>query len=241
MTSLPARFLGRDVPYDEGMAVMRAAIADVDARGPVLLLLEHEPVVTITRSGGTRALTTSPEAMAQDGIRLVETDRGGDVTFHGPGQLTGYVVVRIARDPLAPRTDALPARPRVVEYVRALEQGLVDAARALGVHDARGDETARGVWVGDAKLVAIGVGVGRGVTRHGFAFNVTTDLPRYTRHIVPCGLVGRPVTSLARVLAGPLPSDEHVRDVVATCVGDALARFATTTVPHFPLRGDVHG
>ncbi len=250
MTTLPARFIGRDVPYDEGMAVMRAAIAAVDRPapigGPVLLLLESAPVVTITRSGGTRALTTSPEDMAQDGIALVETDRGGDATFHGPGQLVGYPILRIAKDPLAPRTEGLASRPRVVEYVRALEQGLVDAACALGVLDARREEGATGVWVGDAKLTAIGVGVGRGVTRHGFAFNVTTDLERYTRHLVPCGLVGRPVTSLQRVLAArglALPSRERVRDVVAAAVSTALAAFLSPTpAPSLPLlRGDVHG
>lgn len=219
---LAARFLGTGVSYAAGMAAMREAMARVDEDGPVLLLLEHAPVVTVTRAGGTAHLTSSPEALAEDGIALEETDRGGDVTFHGPGQLVGYPVVRLARDNL---------RARLVEYVRALEQGLIDAAAALGVRGARREEGATGVWVGEgpgaAKLVAIGVGVGRGVTRHGFAFNVTTDLERFTRHIVPCGLVGRPVTSLQRLLP-TTPPDEQVRAVVAEHVGRALAAFLSS-------------
>lgn len=225
--------LGGDVPYDEGMRVMRQEMARVDELGPSLLLLEHTPVITTTRSGGAAFVTSSRDALAASGIALVETDRGGDVTFHGPGQLVGYPVLRIA--PADER-----ARIELVGYVRALEAALVRACKKLGVHDAHGAEHARGVWCDapvvdeetlgcnfaqvsrqECKLVAIGVGVSKGVTRHGFALNVTTPLEKYTRHIVPCGLVGRGVTSLERVLTR-VPTMDEIKRVVADEIEEAF-------------------
>lgn len=215
--------LGSDVPYEEGMRVMREHMARVDVDGPALLLLEHAPVITTTRSGGTAFVTASPAHLARDGIALIETDRGGDVTFHGPGQLVGYPVLRLS---------APGERADLVGYVRVLEDAMVRACVRLGVADAHRVEGRTGVWCDapsiDAealdcerawmprqkcKLTAIGVGVGQGVTRHGFALNVTTPLERYTRHIVPCGLIGRGVTSLERVLVR-VPSMDEVKRVV---------------------------
>lgn len=216
--------LGRDLPYTEGMRVMRAHMERVDEDGPVLLLQEHTPVITTTRTGGAAFVTTSAAELARAGIELVETDRGGDVTFHGPGQLVGYPILRLA--PAGEHGDLLG-------YVRKLEDALVRACIRLGVKDAHRVEGMTGVWCDapvvdeetlgcnfaqisrqECKLVAIGVGVGRGVTRHGFALNLATELERYTRHIVPCGLVGRGVTSLERVLARPPSRDEVVAVVV---------------------------
>lgn len=232
--------LGRDVPYALGMAAMRAAMEQVDlpateGGGPVLLLQEHTPVITMTRSGGTAFVKTSADSLAAEGISLVESDRGGDVTFHGPGQLVGYPVVRLC--PPGSHGDLLG-------YLRALEEALIRACVRLGVKDAHRVEGMTGVWCEapvvddetlgchfsqvsreECKLVAIGVGVGRGVTRHGFALNMTTELERYTRHIVPCGLVGRGVTSLERVLERPPARDEVLR-VVVDEVTAALTRFA---------------
>jgi len=230
-------WLGEGVPYAEGMRAMREAIERVDDDGPALLLLEHAPTVTITRQHGTAHVTSLPEALAASGIELVETDRGGDVTFHGPGQLVGYPILRLA--PPGVRAD-------LVGYVRHLETALVAVAHALGVRTAHRDDGATGVWVDEAaehalrdrrsaapgstsrplrareKLTAIGVGVGRGVTRHGFALNVTTDLERYTRHIVPCGLRARGVTSLERLLP-TIPDGESVRALVAREIQGAFA------------------
>ncbi len=212
--------LGEGVCYLDGLAAMRAAMAAIDDDGPALVLLEQRPTITITRRGGTGAFI-SPRAMIEaDGIDVVEADRGGDVTFHGPGQLTGYPVVRLG--PVSLGVD-------VVGYLRAIEQGIVDVCHGLGVTSARsfdgndGDgHPLTGVWVDEAvvddetlgcnfhvvqhrsaKVCAIGVGLGGGVTRHGFALNVTTSLEQFTRHIVPCGLTARGVTSLERVLVRP--------------------------------------
>lgn len=230
--------LGRDVPYDEGMRAMRDVMAAVDADGAALLLLEHAPVITTTRSGGTAFVTSSPAQLTAEGIALVETDRGGDVTFHGPGQLVGYPLLRIA---------AADERARIelVGYVRALEEALVRACVRLGVTDAHGADHARGVWCDapvvdeetlgcnfaqvsrqECKLVAIGVGVSRGVTRHGFALNVTTPLEKYTKHIVPCGLVGKGVTSLERVLMR-VPSMDQIKRVIAEELTAGLDHFAS--------------
>lgn len=228
--------LGRGVPYAEGMRVMRDAIARVDDDGPALVILEHAPVITTTRSGGTAFVTSSKEALEAGGIELVETDRGGDVTFHGPGQLVGYPVVRLA--PPGERAD-------LIGYLRALEDALIRAATRLGVLDAHRVEGQTGVWCDapvvdeetlgcnfaqvsrqECKLTAIGVGVGGGVTRHGFALNVTTDLERYTRHIVPCGLVGRGVTSLERVVTSVPRWETKWDEVKRVCVDEVAAALA---------------
>lgn len=223
-------WLGKEVEYDAGMAVMRRAMDEVAEAGAELLLLEHAATITVTRQGGLQHLKVAPEDLLDEGIALVETDRGGDVTFHGPGQLVGYPVVRLR--------EGDDGRADLVSYLRALERGLIDACARLGVEGCHRKEGMTGVWVASdprmpaatwpdddhaAKLVAIGVGVRRGVTRHGFALNVTTDLERFTRRIVPCGLHGRPVTSLERLLGpGALPDEETLRRVVAESVARAL-------------------
>ena len=192
----------------------------------MLLLLEHASVITTTRSGGTAFVTTSREQLEREGIALVETDRGGDVTFHGPGQLVGYPVLRLSPP---------GARGDLVGYVRTLETAMVCACVALGVVDARRVPEQTGVWctaptaaAGEAecKLVALGVGVGRGVTRHGFALNVSISLEKLTRHIVPCGLVGRGVTSLQRVLS----AEPSMTEVKATVTKAVLAELAPLSV-----------
>ncbi|MFQ5778073.1 MAG: lipoyl(octanoyl) transferase LipB [Terriglobia bacterium] len=167
----------------------------------LLLLGEHPHVITLGRNA-SRANLRLPEAeLARRGIDLAETDRGGDVTYHGPGQLIGYPIL-----------DLGAIRKDVVWYVRALEEVLIGAARELGVKARRQpapeDKSRRrrgqrpfytGVWVGEEKLAAIGVHISRWVTSHGFAFNLTTDLS-YFDLIVPCGIRDKRVTSLAQLL-----------------------------------------
>jgi lipoyl(octanoyl) transferase len=179
--------------------------------GDRLLLLEHFPVYTIGRGGDETNLLATPERLREIGAEFVRIDRGGDITFHGPGQLVAYPIVEL-RDPLDLR-----------RYVRALESAIVDTAARFGVAADR-VEGLTGVWVdGERKLAAIGVRVRRGVTTHGLALNVNTEL-RWFDEMIPCGIRDKEVTSLARELGHAVPMEE-VESVLAT----ELAR-------HFGLR-----
>jgi lipoyl(octanoyl) transferase len=158
-----------------------------------LLLLEHPPVITLGRNAGAQNIVASREFLAANGVELHETDRGGDVTFHGPGQLVGY-----------PIFDLRAFEPRIgaVDFVRKLEEALIRTCGDLGVVTAR-IPGLTGVWTEDekpGKIAAIGVHISRAVTSHGFALNVTTDLDSF-KLIVPCGIADKPVTSLEREMA----------------------------------------
>ena len=166
-----------------------------------LLLLEHNPVYTRGRLSRPEHILLSPEQLAARGAAVVDTDRGGQVTWHGPGQLVAWPVVNL-------RGWGGP-----LQYVRTLEQILMRVLADFGI--AAGVEPGlTGVWVGDAKVAAIGVKISRGVAHHGFALNVDPDLSWYD-HIIPCGLADRPVTSMAQVLGGPGPAMAAVRASVA--------------------------
>jgi lipoyl(octanoyl) transferase len=175
-----------------------------------LLLLEHPPVVTLGRNAGTGNLVLSPEALRARGIAFHRTGRGGDVTFHGPGQLVGYPVL-----------DLNPDRRDVRRYVRDLEEALIRTLAELGVLAGR-IPGLTGVWIGDLKIAAIGVRISRWVTTHGFALNVATDLD-FFRVIVPCGIADRGVTSLARVLRREVTVDE-VLPVVERRIAEVFGR-----------------
>ena len=208
-SSLRVRWLGR-VPYGEAFDLQRALHARSSEE--YLLLLEHPHVYTLgTRADPTHVLVPP----ASVGAELVHTDRGGDVTYHGPGQLVGYPIVNLDESPAGIRD--------VVAYVRRLEAVLIDVLASFGLTAGR-EEGLTGVWVGGEKIAAIGVRVARGRTMHGFALNVDPDLEMFD-HIVPCGIVGRGVTSLAAQL-GPAPSMEIVVDRVVAAFGR-----------HFPTRG----
>ena len=196
---LRARWLGR-VPYGEADQLQRALHARAD--DDYLLLLAHPQVYTLGTTADPAHVLVPP---AHVGADLVRSDRGGDVTYHGPGQLVGYPVVTLPdwRDGLRD----------VVAYVRALEGVLIDALADFGVAAHR-EARYPGVWVGDEKIAAVGVKVARGRTRHGFALNVDPDLEMF-EHIVPCGIADRGVTSLARVL-GTAPDMREVVDAVVT-------------------------
>lgn len=153
-----------------------------------LLFVEHPHVITLGRNAHPENLLATPEWYAQNGIELHETNRGGDVTYHGPGQLVGY-----------PIFDLRDWKRDVVAYVRAIEQVLIDALAQFGIRGTL-SPGATGVWVGEAKVCAIGVHISRWVTSHGFALNIDTDL-RYFQYIVPCGLT-KPVTSLRELGCG---------------------------------------
>jgi lipoyl(octanoyl) transferase len=160
--------------------------------GHTLLLLEHPAVITLGRNAGVENIIASRDSLARQGIELFETDRGGDVTFHGPGQLVGYPIFNL-RD-FDPRLGA-------VEFVRKIEESLIRTCGDLGVVTTR-IPGLTGVWTETdppAKIAAIGVHISRAITSHGFALNVTTDLDCF-KLIVPCGIADKPVTSLEREL-----------------------------------------
>ena len=177
------RDLGR-IGYLEAFERQRELV-EQRKRGEIpdqLLIIEHPHVVTMGRNGHDENLLASPELLAVAGIEFHRTDRGGDVTYHGPGQIVGY-----------PIFDLREWKRDVVAYVRGIEQVLIDALAGFGIASGR-VAGSTGVWTEQGKIAAIGVHLSRWVTSHGFALNVDTDLS-YFRYIVPCGL-SRPVTSM---------------------------------------------
>lgn len=203
---LLATWLGR-VGYADGWRLQEAVATRVRSGGPDrLLLLEHDPVYTIGRRGTTANLLASPGELRARGASAYRVDRGGDITYHGPGQLVGYPVI------------ALGEAPDLVGYVRALEDALIDTLATYGVA-ARREHRKTGVWVDladgrPAKIAAIGVRVSRGVSTHGFALNVATDLAAFTR-MIPCGFVHE-VASLERlgvVAASPEVGERMARSL----------------------------
>jgi lipoyl(octanoyl) transferase len=197
MRVLTVRDLGRDAGYGEVLALQERLHAQ-RAAGEIpdtVLLLEHRPVYTLGRSASEGNILYSEEALRQAGIERAVTTRGGDVTYHGPGQLVGYPIIHLGEAGL-----------RVLEYVTALEETLIRAVATYGLAAGR-DPRNRGVWVGDSKLAALGIRVSRQVTMHGFALNVTTHLEDY-RGIVACGLRDAGVTSLSRLLGRDLDMAE---------------------------------
>lgn len=204
------------MPYRESWAHQQRVHADVVAGGDErILLVEHPPVITCGRRPNVaQNLIASPDQLQTLGVEFVESDRGGDITFHGPGQLVAYPIVRLIDHGLS-----------VGGYVRRLEQTVIATLGELGI-EARKDDCAVGVWVNDgsgvlAKICALGVRVRRGVTMHGIALNVTTDLT-YFDLIVPCGLSCRPVTSIRKVLGDGSPTMDAVKRALTRRLLDAF-------------------
>lgn len=204
------------VSYADGVA-LQSQLVDQRKKGEgidTLLLLEHPPVITLgsrTRSGPTHIVAPA-DVLEARGVAVTETSRGGDVTFHGPGQLVAY-----------PIFDLKPDRCDVHAYVRDLEEVVIRVAAEFGI-SANRVPGLTGVWVGQDKLAAIGVRISRWITHHGFALNVSTDLSNFDL-IVPCGIVGRGVTSLERIL-GEGPSLTEVEDIVIQRVADVFGYCA---------------
>ena len=203
MSMLEVRRLG-EVPYADALALQAELVKQRRAsRIPdQLLLLEHPHVITLGTASSTNHILVGDEERALLGIELFETGRGGDVTYHGPGQLVGY-----------PIFDLKPDRCDLHQYVRDIEQALINALARFGLHCAR-KQGLTGVWLGDEKIAAIGVRVSSGwITSHGFALNVNTDL-QFFDSIVPCGIRDHGVTSMQRALG---------REVVMSEVEAAVA------------------
>jgi lipoyl(octanoyl) transferase len=226
------------VDYATGLSLQRRLVdLRKDGRiGDVLLLLEHSPVITLGRNGKQTNIVASPEVLAQRGVQVFESDRGGDVTFHGPGQLVGYPIFDL-REIVTP--DGKRRTLGAIDYVRRLEEVLIRTCADFGIPTARICGLT-GVWTNpqslssraehnnspancsaesrdvafqpDAKIAAIGVHISRAVTSHGFALNVNTDLD-YFNLIIPCGITAKPVTSMAKELNRELPPEEVAHSI----------------------------
>lgn len=197
--------LGR-IPYAEALALQNRLAGDYT--GDRLLLLEHPHTYTLGTSAHDEHLLMPPDELARLGIEVFKADRGGDITYHGPGQLVGYPIIQLGRDTL---------RADFVGYVRKLEEVIIATLADYGV-EARPIKGLTGVWVdtpaGEAKIAAIGVRINvRGVTKHGFALNLNTDL-RLFDGIIPCGIRDKGVISLAALLGAPVDEAEARRRLV---------------------------
>ena len=201
--------LGR-MRYINALAVQQRLVEERKRGAGVdtLLFVEHPHVVTLGRNAKEQHVLASEEILARSGIELYETDRGGDVTYHGPGQIVGYPIL-----------DLQEWKRDVHAYFRGVEQALIDALARFGIAAARIPQRGyEGVWVDGAKVAAIGVHISRWITSHGFALNVETDLS-YFQYIVPCGLT-KPVCSFRSI--GCTASREEVMRAIAVCFADVF-------------------
>ena len=213
MRELEVRRLGL-VPYGEALRIQRELVEDRRAgRVPdLLLLLQHPHVLTlgVRRDGGRSHVLATPGRLEELGVEVFETGRGGDVTYHGPGQVVGYPIL-----------DLRPDRCDVHRYVRDLEEVMIRVTAGYGVAAGR-VAGLTGAWAGAEKIGAIGVRISRWITSHGFAYNVNTDLSFFNL-IVPCGIADRGVTSLARLLGHPV-THEQVEDAFVGHFSEVFAR-----------------
>ena len=186
------------VPYDEAFALQKRLVTmrSQDAICDTLILLEHPPVFTVTRKATRKNILASPDELEDQGISLSETNRGGDITYHGPGQIVGYPIMNLkdhGKD--------------LHKYIRNIEEILISLLMDYGI-SAHRDKANPGVWIEDEKIAAIGIAVKSSwTTMHGFAFNVNPDLKHYSL-IVPCGLTNKGVTSLSKLLDTPIDMAE---------------------------------
>ncbi len=200
------------VDYDRAFALQKAYVERLqrDEGDDVLLFVEHPHVITVGRNATERAIVADRRLIEARGAQVVATDRGGDVTYHGPGQLVGYPIVRLEAD-----------RRDIRRYVGDLEQVLIDTLRDFSIEAAR-HPVHRGVWVREKKIASLGIRISRWVTSHGFALNVSTDLS-YFNLMNPCGIEGCTMTSIERECASPV-SMAAVRERVAANFGRVFAR-----------------
>jgi lipoyl(octanoyl) transferase len=212
------------VPYRQAHALQQE-LQEQRVQGSIpdtLLLLEHPPVVTLGRGAKAEHVLWTPDTMRKRGIEVVDTGRGGDVTFHGPGQLVAYAIV-----------DLRPDRCDVRRYVRDLEEVMIRTCQHYGL-DAIRVQGLTGVWVQGRKIGAIGVRISRWVTMHGVALNVNTDL-NYFQSIVPCGIANKSVTSLRHELGTevsmPDISMQDVQNVFTRHFGEVFDRKPATSMP----------
>ncbi len=205
-----APWLGR-LTYDRALELQDEAARRAAAGDESLLLLEHDPVFTLGRNASEKDVLFTPEKRGALGIEVRETNRGGKVTYHGPGQLVGYPILSLA-----------PDRKDVKRYVRDLEEVLIRTLAGFGIRAERSPvpERVTSVWAGNDKVAAIGIHIARWVTTHGFALNVTNEPLAHFAGIVPCGITDGGVTSMERLLGRPVglaelldPVRSHFSDI----------------------------
>jgi lipoyl(octanoyl) transferase len=223
MRPLEVRRLGM-VPYTRALALQRALVEErrADRVPDLLLLLQHPPVITlgVKGDGGRSNVVATDDRLERLGIAIEETGRGGDVTYHGPGQIVGYPIL-----------DLKPDRCDVHRYVRDIEEVMIRVCAEYGVAAGR-IPGLTGTWIGSEKVGAIGIRISRWITSHGFAFNVATDLEHF-RLIVPCGIGDKGVTSLSRA-AG---RDVRPEDVEHALVRHFCEVFERESIPAAPVTG----
>jgi len=191
------------IPYGEAFALQKREVDRIQEGegGEVLMLLEHPHVFTIGRNADGRAIVADRSLIEQRGVTVAETDRGGDVTYHGPGQLVGYPLIELEQE-----------RRDIRRYVHDLEETLIRTLAEFDIEGGRHPEH-RGVWISDRKIASVGVRVSRWITCHGFALNVATDLS-YFSLMNPCGIVGCEMTSMERELHGTVEMNDVKRSIV---------------------------
>ncbi|HYM00777.1 MAG TPA: lipoyl(octanoyl) transferase LipB [Blastocatellia bacterium] len=214
------------IDYSNGLLLQQVAVDECNHSGAEkLLLLEHPHVFTLGRGADESHILAEEDQLEAMSVEVHHTGRGGDVTYHGPGQLVGYPIISLK-----------PDRCDVRRYVRDVEEVLIRTIADFGITSSR-IEGLTGVWVGDEKIGAIGVRIARWITSHGFALNVNTDL-QYFRMIVPCGIVDRGVTSVSRLLGRPVDIREIALSA-ASHFGEVFGREMTVTGKGWNTAGDV--
>lgn len=217
MTAIQWVFLGT-IGYTEAWDLQRD-LAEARTRGEIpntLLLLEHPPTYTLGRRGGDSDLLLPVEDLKLQGATVIDVDRGGQATFHGPGQLVAYPIL-----------DLKEWRRGPLHYVRTLEAVLIGVLQEFGIGAMRIDKLT-GVWVGGKKIAAIGLKISRGVTTHGFALNISTNLAWF-QHIVPCGVPDKDVTSMERLLERPVTVAEVIPVLLKRFGAEFSAEMKTVT------------
>lgn len=211
------------VTYENGMALQQKLVEmrQKEELEDQLLLLEHPPVITIGRGGKMENLLATPQVLASSGVRFFETTRGGDITYHGPGQIVGYPIIHLGE-----------GNRDVRKYVTKVEEVLIRTVAHYGITAER-VEGKRGIWVGSNKIAAIGVRIARWVTSHGWALNVNTNLDHF-RLITPCGLHGTGVTSIERETGSRIDTRE-VRELLAQHFAEVFERELYPRAETIPL------
>jgi lipoate-protein ligase B len=200
------------IPYQTALTLQRRTVEQLqkDRGKETLFLLEHTPVITVGRNAGGSSLLVSEEQLRRRGIEFAETDRGGDVTYHGPGQLVGYPILALE-----------PQRRDIVKYVHDVEEMLIETLASFSIDSYR-DKENHGVWTSGKKIASIGIRISRWVTSHGFALNVSTDLSHFSL-MHPCGIEGCTMTSMENEL-GEAPPMQAVKKALLENFTSIFAR-----------------